>query len=165
MQIKLFTSSILDMDELMKDVNKFLASHRILDVQKSSICSEGIAYWTFCISYLPANPAQDISLPENRKEKIDYKNLLSEEAFARFCEYRKLRKQIAESDVIPPFAIFTDAELAKIAEIEKPAMSDLKKIPGIGQKKLEKYGIHFCYKPQETNNDNETNREFDGENS
>lgn len=96
---------------------------------------------------------------DQKKVKTDYKNLLSETAFNRFSEYRKLRKEIAESEAIPPFAVFTDAELAKIAELEKPTIKELKKIQGIGDRKIEKYGAFFCIK------EDETSGVSDGENS
>lgn len=159
MQIEVFTIPALGGEEKVKELNHFLVSHRVTDVQKTIVNSGGISFWSFCVSYLPMIVDNTNVFQDQKKAKTDYKNLLSETAFNRFSEYRKLRKEIAESEAIPPFAVFTDAELAKIAELEKPTIKELKKIQGIGDRKIEKYGTLFCIK------EDETSGVSDGENS
>ena len=75
-----------------------------------------------------------------QREKIDYMKVLPPEVFTRFSELRKRRKAIAEADGVKPFVVMTAAQLAKVAEIEKPTLADLKKIDGVGEAKAEKYG-------------------------
>lgn len=155
MQIQIFTIPIYDGGDALNEVNKFLRSHRVAEIQKSFIPTASGGSWSFCITYLEGVKVVD---PEIKKGKIDYRNVLNEKDFALFCEMRKVRKQIAESEAIPPFAVFTDAELAEIAKLETINLSSIKNIPGIGEKKLEKYGAYFVGIANETSGEsNESN--------
>lgn len=147
MQIQVFTIPIFEGEEELNAMNKFLRSHRVAEIQKTFIPAESGGSWTFCVTYLESVKVVN---PEIKKGKIDYRNVLDEKDFALFCEMRKVRKQIAENEAIPPFAVFTDAELAEIAKLEAVTMSSIKGISGIGEKKLEKYGSYFVEIANET---------------
>lgn len=151
MQIQLFSIPIFDGEEDLCAMNKFLRSHRVAEIQKTFVSTINGGSWSFCITYLDSLKAID---SEVKKGKIDYRNVLNEKDFALFCEMRKIRKQIAEREGIPPFAIFTDAELSEIAKLETVTLSSMKSIPGIGDRKIEKYGESFM------NIANETSREL-----
>lgn len=140
MQIQVFTVPIFEGVEELNAMNKFLRSHRVAEVQKTFIPTASGGSWSFCVTYLESVKVVD---PEIKKGKIDYRNVLDEKDFALFCEMRKIRKQIAENEAIPPFAVFTDAELAEIARLETITLSSMKSISGIGEKKIEKYGSCF----------------------
>ncbi len=147
MQIQVFTIPILEGEEILSEMNKFLRSHRVAEIQKTFIPTATGGSWSFCITYLESVKVVD---SEIKKGKIDYRNVLNERDFALFCEMRKVRKQIAEKEAIPPFAVFTDAELAEIAKLETVTISSIKGIAGIGEKKLEKYGSYFLEIANET---------------
>lgn len=138
MKIQLFTIPIYDNDLLLESFNKFLVSHRVTDIQKSFAPTDNGGYWTFCVTYIetPVNTSSG----GGRKAKTDYRQELEEKDFALFCEFRKVRKQIAESEAIPPFAVFTDAELAEIVKLKEINLATMKTIPGVGDRKVEKYG-------------------------
>ena len=143
MQIQIFTIPVTGGEEAVSEMNRFLRANRVADMQKSLTQSGGVSYWTFCVTYFPQNPVKGVET-EPRKGKIDYRDVLEEHAFARFCEMRKIRKTIADNEAIPPFAVFTDAELAGIARLEEVTPKAMRSIPGIGDKKMEKYGQYFC---------------------
>ena len=86
---------------------------------------------------------------QTKQAKTDYKEILDEETFAVFSQLRTLRKQLADKEGVPAYAIFTDAELSEIAKLEEIEPNKLKLIQGIGQKKVEKYGIALCEKYKE----------------
>ncbi len=50
------------------------------------------------------------------------------------------RKDISTTDKVPAFVIFTDATLVAIAEKMPTDLKQLRQLPGIGPKKLERYG-------------------------
>ncbi len=52
MQIKLFTISILDNDLGNEALNKFLRSHKILDIKQDFYAGQNGAYWCFTIKYI-----------------------------------------------------------------------------------------------------------------
>ncbi|MBR6355074.1 MAG: HRDC domain-containing protein [Paludibacteraceae bacterium] len=71
--------------------------------------------------------------------------------FAVFSQLRSIRKQLAEQEAVPAYAVFTDSELAEIAKLESIEPNAIQTISGIGQKRVEKYGIALCNKYNELN--------------
>ncbi len=143
MQIQIFTIPVTGGEEAINDMNRFLRANRVADIQKTVVDSNGIKCWTFCVTYFPQIPVKAAE-PEQRKGKIDYREVLDEPVFARFCEMRKIRKAIADNEAIPPFAVFTDAELAELARLDEITPQSMRSVPGIGARKVEKYGQYFC---------------------
>lgn len=121
---------------LEEEMNLFLRSHRIAVVDKHF--SETTTSWCFCITYTEGNVQQPYS-QQVRKEKVDYKEVLNEETFARFSRLREARKQIANEEAIPAYSVFTNEELAAIAAIDDLAEGSIASIAGIGDKRAAKY--------------------------
>lgn len=68
---------------------------------------------------------------------------LSHQDHALFDALRALRKRMAQEAGVPPYVIFHDATLRRIAERRPSRLDDFSSIPGIGQTKLERYGPAF----------------------
>ena len=137
MQYKVFTVPIFDDGTSEEELNRFLRNHKIVEVNKCY--SESASAWTFCVSYVgndtsPDNPTQ------SKKEKIDYKEVLDEQTFARFAKLREARKVIANDEALPAYAVFTNEELAQIATLDEIDEHNIASIKGIGDKKTGKYG-------------------------
>ncbi len=141
MEIKIITVPAIGGEELNEEMNRFLRGHKIVCVDKQFYQNSDNAFWTFCIRYLPnaANSNNGVAFSE-KKEKVDYKNVLDEKSFAIFSKLRMIRKALAEKDEVPAYAVFTDAELAEISKLENLTENCMLSIPGIGQRKVEKYG-------------------------
>ncbi|MFT6321398.1 MAG: superfamily II DNA helicase RecQ [Granulosicoccus sp.] len=137
MQIQIFTIPILDSSRDMEMMNRFLRGHRVLEVKQELVKTDGGGYWCFCIRYLEGG---NLPITGSRKEKVDYKEILDEKTFDIFSLLRIYRKEIAEKEGVPVYAVFTNAELAKIAELPELLPEQMKTIKGIGSNKLEKYG-------------------------
>ena len=60
-----------------------------------------------------------------------------------FEELRKLRKEIAAEQGVPPFVVFSDASLAEMAAVIPQDDGEMLAITGVGQHKLERYGARF----------------------
>lgn len=60
-----------------------------------------------------------------------------------FEELRTIRTQLAEEENVPPYVIFSDASLSEMAGYFPQSLMDLRKISGVGDFKLEKYGSSF----------------------
>lgn len=167
MNIKIFDISAIGAEEGMETLNKFLRGHKVLDIDKQFyVSSDNVGHWSVWVSYLPA---QQISLPVygEKREKVDYKTILNEADFVKFTRLRLIRKQLAEDDAVPAYAVFTDAELALIAQMPSIETSLLRKITGIGEKRIEKYGKLICERFRtiiETEVPHETSRLSDGSN-
>lgn len=149
MQIRFFTIPVQQAEERNEEINKFLRTHTIIEMEKSLQTSNNTLYWCFYIQYQERKDTY-----KNNTEKIDYKDQLPPDAFQRFLKLRQKRKEIAVEDAITNFSIvFTDAELADIAEMESPTINNIRSIKGIGDKKAERFGeriLSALIQPNET---------------
>jgi len=115
------------------ELNAFLRGHRILQVDKSFTGSG----WSFCVEWLEGKSSGET---EWKAKRIDYREVLDAESFARFAKLRERRKAIALEDGVPTYMVMTDAQLAKVAKAEKMDMTLLKQIDGFGEAHVKKYG-------------------------
>ena len=60
-----------------------------------------------------------------------------------FARLRFLRKQIADSENIPPYIVFNDATLQEMAEFMPETENEMLQINGVGERKLERFGNAF----------------------
>ncbi len=143
MQIKIFTIPIDAEENLTEEMNHFLRSHKIINVKSELAPAGSNSCWTFCVTYLLSGASEEQSDGKRRSGKTDYKEVLEPDAFERFSRFRKIRKQIAEEEAVPAYAVFTDAELAELANLPELTKGTMQKIPNIGKKKVEKYADAF----------------------
>ncbi|MCL2073319.1 MAG: HRDC domain-containing protein [Marinilabiliaceae bacterium] len=137
MQFKIFAIPTSDDGTAIEEMNRFLRSHRVLEAEQQLLSTKSGSHWHFCVKYLanaqPDNVGQGAS-------RIDYKEVLDEKTFSVFSTLRDIRKKIAEEDGMPVYAVFTNEELAGIAALENIQPETIKKVKGIGEKKLERFG-------------------------
>lgn len=145
MQIKIFDLSAQGSEEEQDKFNKFIRSQKVVDIDRQFyLSSDNIGHWSVFVTYIP-NIQQSLQSNSNeRREKIDYKELLSEEEFDKFVKLRSIRKKIANDDAVPAYAVFTDAELSQIARMPNVESGLMRQITGIGEKRIEKYGNLLC---------------------
>lgn len=72
--------------------------------------------------------------------KTDYREKLDPDTFARFARLRQARKRWAEEAGVPVYAIFTNAQLAAVAQARPDSLTALQEIDGIGAAKASSYG-------------------------
>ena len=60
-----------------------------------------------------------------------------------FDKLRKLRKEIATREHIPPYMVFSDATLRDMCQMQPGTLAEMLEVKGIGEMKLEKYGKEF----------------------
>ncbi len=162
MQIKIFTLPLVPETHQLEELNVFLRSSKVVDLRKEIATVDGNACWTFCVTYMQEAPTLNTQ-KSGGAARIDYKEVLDEQTFKRFSIMRRVRKDMAEAEAVPAYAIFTDAELAEVAKIAILVPNALTGIPGIGKKKVEKYGVEFCERM--TIAENEEKGISDGEDS
>ena len=109
MQIQFFTIPIHDDGAWAEELNRFLHSHRVLEVEREFVQAGGASCWCFCVRCLDGNPAFKGGA---ERKRVDYKEILDAPTFAKFAALRARRKQIAADEGIPAFAVFTDEQLA-----------------------------------------------------
>jgi len=142
---------------LEMELNSFLNSHKIIQIEKCLVQKAGSEYWTFCIEYLDTiNDHKSF-----RKMRIDYKEVLSSAQFIIFDQLRKKRKLLAQNEGIPVFSVFTNEQLAMMVTENCKIQSDLEQTQGIAKARIEKYGLAMI---EELNQD-EKSRQSDSANS
>ena len=135
MQAKFFTILVSDPGGAEEEMNRFLRAHRVLELKHHFVEDGANSKWCFLATYLDGK-----AKGAGREERMDYKDVLDEASFARFCALRKARKRIAEEEGVPAFAVFTDKQMAGLAENEAFSVEAMRKVEGIGAGKAERYG-------------------------
>lgn len=142
MQLKVFAVPAQGGEEAIEEMNRFLRSHRVLSIEKRMVEEGG--YWSFCVEYLErAGEGGGPSVAERSKRGVDYKEVLSAEDFAVFAKLRDLRKEMAEKEGVPPYAVFTNEQLAALVMGKVDSREGMAKIDGIGSARIEKYAAAF----------------------
>lgn len=141
MQVKLFTIPMHDDGGAEEEINSFLRAHRVLTIDRHFVQDGVNSVWAICISYLDANQRRHTA--SGKRPKVDYREVLSEPDFALFAKLRNLRKQMAEREAVPAYALFTNEHLAEMVRRKVQTASGLKEIEGVGEARVEKYGAAF----------------------
>ena len=68
---------------------------------------------------------------------------LGPEHQALFDALRARRRELARSQGVPPYVIFHDTTLEAMAEQQPRSLEEFATLPGVGEKKLERYGTTF----------------------
>ena len=123
-------------------MNRFLRSHRVLAANREFVSAGDASFWCFAVEYLDSPSGTPFTAAGGKysKPKVDYREVLSEEEFAKFRVLRECRKALAEADAVPAYAVFLDEHLAEMSRMSELTVANLRKIGGVGEKKVEKYG-------------------------
>jgi superfamily II DNA helicase RecQ len=138
MNIKIFTIPITDDGTAQEEMNRFLRMQKVLKIEQQFYTAPSGASWCFCVTYIATSSETGFGFKGNKK--VDYKNVLNEDEFKRFSILRELRKEMANTDAVPAYAVFTDAELAEMAKSEILNSRTILNIDGIAEKRFVKYG-------------------------
>jgi len=150
-QLRHFMIGAVGDDATEEALNRFLRGHQVLEVRQELVADGSSSSWCIAVRY--AEAGEITGSRTGKRTKIDYKDVLEPEEFARFAELRKRRKAIAGEDALPPFAVFTDEELAGIARFSEPSLADLRTVKGIGEKKAERFGERILRLDTEQDNE------------
>ncbi len=142
MAFRVFTIPISYPDLAEAELNSFLRSHRVLSIERRWVDQGPASFWAFCVDYLDAA----IPRANNRfdrggqRPKVDYKEKLSAGDFEVYCKLREFRKQLSQTEAVPVYTVFTNEQLAHMAEKKARSKASLEEITGVGDARLEKYG-------------------------
>lgn len=135
MQVQVFSIPLWQAGDAVEEMNVFLRSHRVIDIKSQLVNANNACYWSFCVIYIQGQVSK-----KKKPRRKDYKAELDYNAFERFKAMRQKRKELAQSDGVPAYVVFTDNELSILAKMEKVSISSMKSIPGVGDRKVERYG-------------------------
>lgn len=143
MAYKFFQVPARGCEESEATLNGFLGNHRVLTVARQFVDLGDNSYWCFCVDYLDSS-SNGKSKRGGRRGKVDYKELLDPIEFALFAKLRELRKELAQSEAVPVYAIFTNEQLAQIVRTRATSKDSLRAIEGLGDTRVEKYGARVA---------------------
>lgn len=144
-------------------LNAFCSQHRISFIEKHLVSDGADSFWTICIAWLDGEAASIVSTDNRSKPKVDYKQILSETDFSLYLELRNYRKELADLQNVPPYALFTNEQLATMVQQRIITKADLMQIPGVGKSRIDNYGDSFVqklnglFKPDTSRTADETN--------
>jgi superfamily II DNA helicase RecQ len=132
-----------------------LGSHRVLGVDRQLVDRGANSFWTLCVEYLPG-VAGAAAAAFDKKARIDYRDVLPPEDFLVFVKLRDLRKQLAQTEAVPVYTIFTNDQLAEMVRRRLHTLADLQTIIGVGEARVTKYGPAFLTALQTAGGSRET---------
>ncbi len=144
------------------ELNAFCNRHRITEIEKQFVANGANSFWSICVTWIEQEGSLVVDSTQRHKNKIDYKDILSDDEFTLYSRLRTLRKSIAEREGTPAYNIFTNAQLAAIVQQRIATKSALLELEGIGKMRVEKYAnelldyikdMHLMNKPDETSSD------------
>jgi superfamily II DNA helicase RecQ len=134
MQFNTFFIPLADDSLAQEELNSFLRSKRVLAVEKA-FTGQG---WSFCVEWLEGGKPG-----LGGKPKVDYREVLSPEEFVLFSKLREKRRELAQRDGVQVYTIMTNEQLAEIVHQQVKDIAGLRKIDGVGEARIEKYGGDF----------------------
>lgn len=123
-----------------EELNRFCGGQRIVSVDKQFVQDADRSYWAFCVGYLDGPEGAPKAAT---KGKVDYREVLNEQDFAVFAKLRALRKELADGEGIPAYAVLTNEQLAELVQRRVHSAAALRDIAGVGDARVEKYGESF----------------------
>jgi len=139
MRIDFFTIPVQSSAEASEELNSLLSSSRILTVDRQFVPDGTSSFWSVCV-VSQTGPLRGGKVASAKKDTVDYREVLSAEDFAVYAKLRDLRKQLAEREGVPTYAVFTNEQLAAITQGRVDSLTALKRVEGVGDARVEKYG-------------------------
>jgi superfamily II DNA helicase RecQ len=143
MRLAFFHVPVLDSEDAAAALNRFLASSRILAVERHFISDGANSAWAICVTFDDTGSTAAPRSSSARRARIDYKDELTPPEFAVFARLRALRKDLSQAEGVPAYALFTDEQLAAMVRRRVISATALGGIPGVGDARVEKYGPAF----------------------
>lgn len=124
-------------------LNQFVAAHRVTAIDRHLVSSGSDSAWVFCLTVadgpgpLPASVRSDSG---RSKARLDYRELLEPDAFARFARLREWRKGVATEAGQPIYSVFNNEQLAAFARADVRSLAQLREVHGVGEARVERFG-------------------------
>jgi superfamily II DNA helicase RecQ len=131
-------------DPAQSELNAFLAAQRVLAVQREWLADGAHSGWAFCVEVLagPGPLPAALKAPAGRRgAEVDYKQVLSETDFAVYARLREWRKQRAQEDGVPLYAVFSNEQLAACVTQRVDSLAALAGIDGVGTARVALFGL------------------------
>ena len=144
MQLRFFTIPIHGGGDIADELNRFLAGSRILSIDRQLVQDGANSAWAVCVGFESAGQGRPTSGNSLGKQgKVDYREVLNEADFTVYANLRSLRKEIADREGLPAYALFTNEQMAEMVQRRVVTEAAMREIQGIGDARMEKYADAF----------------------
>jgi superfamily II DNA helicase RecQ len=145
MQLRFFTIPIHGGGDIADELNRFLAGSRILSIDRQLVQDGANSAWAICVGFESAGQGRPSSAMggTSKQGKVDYREVLNETDFAVYAHLRSLRKEIADREGLPAYALFTNEQMAEMVQRRVATEAAMREIQGIGDARMEKYADAF----------------------
>jgi len=139
MALRFFIVPVRDSVDSEQELNRFIGGHKVLSIDRHLIDQGMNSFWAICVDYLNSLAAETTGLANLSRSRVDYKTILPPDEFEVFSRLRDLRKELAQIEAVPVYALFTNEQLAQMVQRRCHSKSDLASIEGVGDVKIDKY--------------------------
>lgn len=122
------------------ELNNFLKAHRIINVEKRLIDGERGTGWVFLVEYSEFEGGKSAY---TMSSKVDWRDVLNPAQFAVYDLLRKTRKEIGDKTKMPLYGIFSNEQLALMAQNPPTTKEAFVKIKGVTEQKFNQFGEVF----------------------
>jgi len=141
MKLKFFWIPAVDVFFAEEELNRFLAMHRIVHLEKQFAAGgDHGPGWSVCVEWVSGDGVTAASSP-GKVGKVDYREILDEATFRIFSALRTWRKDAAAAAGVPIYTVATNEQLAAIAQERVQTQGQLEKIEGYGAARIAKHAM------------------------
>ncbi len=142
MRLDFFTIAAQPHPQGVEELNAHLSQARVLSVDRQFVSDGSNSFWSICVISQASGP-KAASPKSSKRSSIDYREILSVGDFAVYARLRELRRQTADQEGVPIYAVFTNEQLAAMAQQRITSLTALRHIDGVGEARVAKYGKAF----------------------
>lgn len=139
MALRFFIVPARDSAAAEQELNRFIGGHRVVSIDRQLIDQGMNSFWAICVDYLNSTAVENTGVANLSRSRVDYKTILPPNEFEVFSRLRDLRKELAQIEAVPVYALFTNEQLAQMVQRRCHSKSDLASIDGVGDVKIDKY--------------------------
>ncbi len=148
MSLTFFCIPVFSPEPQAQALNDFLREHPQAVVDRQLIEDGQNSAWAVCCTVADVSTSREPAAIGQAgsvvaKKRIDYREVLEPEHFARYAILRELRNRLAHEQNIPPYSIFSNAQLAEIVQLERLDRQSMAMIEGVGEKRVMRYADVF----------------------
>ncbi len=147
MSLRFFCIPVFSPEPQAKVLNDFLLKHPHAMLDRQLIVDGQNSAWAVCCTIPDGGTSQCAdschAASKAPKKRIDYREVLEPNHFIRYAKLRELRNGLAKEQGIPVYSIFTNAQLAEMAQLERLDRQSMAAIEGVGEKRVARYADIF----------------------
>lgn len=140
MQVKIITLKFDPLHGGFNDevVQAFTKDKEIVSIKDYFFLKNEVPYLTLMIQY--AWIPNGFSSEKFQTRQDEWKSMLNEADLGLYDLLRNWRLKRSQKEGVPPYVLFSNVQFAKIVKSRPQSLTDLAKIDGVGQAKVDKYG-------------------------